>query len=36
MLGDDERSERVTLIEFDWVIRSGVQQVIFASRELLN
>jgi hypothetical protein len=36
MLGDEGRSERVTLIEFDWVIRSGVQRVILASRELLQ
>lgn len=35
-LGDEGRSERVTLIEFDWVIRSGIQPVILASRELLH
>ena len=35
-LDDEARSERLTLIEFDWVNGSGVQPVILASRELLH
>jgi hypothetical protein len=35
-LDGEDRHERLTIIEFVWEIESGLQPVVFASRELLH